>query len=63
MFLEHPPYINFVPVPVFSLENVKIKMKLVVKYNSLKYAEDEKKSLNPTKKNKYCEYFNHRCSL
>ena len=26
-----------------SLENVKIKMKLVVKYNSLKYAEDEKK--------------------
>ena len=25
-----------------SLENVKIKMKLVVKYNSLKYAEDTK---------------------
>ena len=23
---------NFVPIPVFSLENVKIKMKLVVKY-------------------------------
>ena len=32
------PYINFVPVPVFSLRNVKITMKLVVKYNSLKYA-------------------------
>ena len=32
------------PVSDFSLENVKIKMKLVVKYNSLKCAENEKKS-------------------
>ena len=33
-FLEHLAYINCVPVSEFSLENVKIKMKLVVKYNS-----------------------------
>ena len=38
-FLEHPPYINCVPASEFSLENVKIKMKLVVKYNLLKYAD------------------------
>ena len=36
-FLEHLPYINCVPVSEFSLENVKIKMKLVVTYNLLKY--------------------------
>ena len=39
MFLEHLSYINCVPVSEFSLENVKIKMKLVVKYKSLKYAD------------------------
>ena len=31
---------SFVPVSDFSLENVKIKMKLVVKYNLSKYAEN-----------------------
>ena len=40
-FQEHLPYINFVPVSEFSLENDKIKMKLVVKYNLLKYADNE----------------------
>ena len=39
MFLEHLRYINCVPVSEFSLENVKIKMKLVVKYNLLKNAD------------------------
>ena len=43
-FLEHLPYINCVPISEFSLENVKIKMKLVVKYNLLKYADNEEKS-------------------
>ena len=43
-FQEHLPYINFVPVSEFSLENDKIKMKLVVKYNLLKYADNEEKS-------------------
>ena len=38
-FLEHLPYINCVPVSEFSLENFKIKMNLVVKYNLLKYAD------------------------
>ena len=42
--LEHLPYINFVPISDISLENVKIKMKLVVKYNLWKYAENEKMS-------------------
>ena len=42
-FLEHPLFINSVPVSNFPLENVKIKMKLVVKYNLLKYAENEEK--------------------
>ena len=32
---------NFIPVSDISLENVKIKMKLVVKYNLLKYADNE----------------------
>ena len=40
-FLEHLPYINCVPISEVSLENVKIKMKLVVKYNLLKYADNE----------------------
>ena len=44
-FLEHL-YINFVPVSEFSLENVKIKMKLVVKYNLLKYADNKLIILN-----------------
>ena len=38
-FLEHFPYINSVPVSKFSLKNVKINMKLVVKY-LLKYADN-----------------------
>ena len=41
MFLEYLQYINCVPVSEFSLENVKIKMKLVVKYNLLKNADKE----------------------
>ena len=43
-FLEHLPYINCVPASEISLENVKIKMKLVVKYNLSKYADNEEKS-------------------
>ena len=50
-FLEHLPYINFVPVSEFSLDNVKIKMKLVVKTNLLKYAD--------YKKNILIKYFNN----
>ena len=41
---KHLPYINCVPVSEFPLENVKIKIKLVVKYDSLKYADYEEKS-------------------
>ena len=45
-FLEHLLNINYVPVIDILLENVKIKMKLVVKYNLLKYAENNE-NLNP----------------
>ena len=39
-FLEHLPYINLVSASDISLENVKMKMKIVVKYNN-KHAEDK----------------------
>ena len=39
-FLEHLPFINFGPVSEFSLENVNINMKLVVKSNFFKYADN-----------------------
>ena len=38
------PNINLVSISEFSLENVKIKIKLVVKENLLKYADYEEKS-------------------
>ena len=48
--LELLPYMTFVPVSDILLQNIKIRMKLIVKYNLLKYAKNEKKSQTENRK-------------